>query len=69
LKRARFKSGDLGRVDEDGYYYLTDRIKHIIISEVKTFPPKEVETVINQVEGVAESSVVGIPMKNGEKRW
>jgi len=63
-----FKSGDLGRVDEDGYYYLTDRIKHIIISGGENISPKEVETVINQVEGVAESSVVGIPdEKWGEK--
>jgi malonyl-CoA/methylmalonyl-CoA synthetase len=63
-----FKSGDLGRVDEDGYYYLTDRIKHIIISGGENISPKEVETVINQVEGVAESSVIGIPdEKWGEK--
>lgn len=56
-----FRTGDLGRVDEDGYYYLTDRLKHIIISGGENVSPKEVETVINQVEGVAESSVVGIP--------
>ena len=63
-----FKSGDFGRVDEDGYYYLTDRIKHIIISGGENISPKEVETVINQVEGVAESSVIGIPdEKWGEK--
>jgi len=63
-----FKSGDLGRVDKDGYYYLTDRIKHIIISGGENISPKEVETVINQVEGVAESSVIGIPdEKWGEK--
>lgn len=63
-----FKSGDLGKVDEEGYYYLTDRIKHIIISGGENISPKEIETVINQVEGVAESSVVGIPdEKWGEK--
>jgi malonyl-CoA/methylmalonyl-CoA synthetase len=63
-----FKTGDLGRVDEDGYYYLTDRIKHIIISGGENISPKEVETVINQVEGVVESSVVGVPdEKWGEK--
>jgi len=63
-----FKSGDLGRIDEDSYYYLTDRIKHTIISGGENVSPKEVETVINQVEGVSESSVVGIPdEKWGEK--
>ncbi len=63
-----FRTGDLGRVDDDGYYYLTDRIKHIIISGGENISPKEVETVINQLDGVAESSVVGIPdEKWGEK--
>jgi malonyl-CoA/methylmalonyl-CoA synthetase len=63
-----FKTGDLGNIDEDGYYYLTDRIKHIIISGGENISPKEVEAVINQVEGVAESSVVGVQdEKWGEK--
>jgi len=63
-----FKTGDLGNIDEDGYYYLTDRIKHIIISGGENISPKEVEVVINQVDGVAESSVVGIDdEKWGEK--
>jgi malonyl-CoA/methylmalonyl-CoA synthetase len=63
-----FKSGDLGYVDTDGYYYLTDRIKHIIITGGENVSAKEVETVINQLEEVAESSVVGLPDdKWGEK--
>ncbi|NVM25134.1 MAG: AMP-binding protein [Desulfobacterales bacterium] len=68
FEKGWFRTGDLGRVDEDEYYYLTDRIKHIIISGGENISPKEVETVINQLEGVAESSVVGIPDdKWGEK--
>ena len=63
-----FKTGDLGRIDEEGYYYLTDRIKHIIISGGENISPKEVEVVINRLEDVVESSVVGIPdEKWGEK--
>jgi len=63
-----FRTGDLGNVDEEGYYYLTDRIKHIIISGGENISPKEVESVINQIEEVVESSVVGIPdQKWGEK--
>ena len=63
-----FRTGDLGRVDEEGYYYLTDRLKHIIISGGENISPKEVEAVINRVDGVAESCVVGIPdEKWGEK--
>ena len=60
-----FRTGDLGNIDKDGYYYLTDRIKHIIISGGENISPKEVEVVINQLEDVVESSVVGIP----DERW
>jgi len=56
-----FRTGDLGKVDEDGYYLLTDRIKHIIISGGENISPKEVESVINRYPGVSESSVVGVP--------
>jgi malonyl-CoA/methylmalonyl-CoA synthetase len=56
-----FRTGDLGRIDEEGYYYLTDRLKHIIISGGENISPKEVESVINRFEGVLESSVIGLP--------
>jgi len=63
-----FRTGDLGKVDGDGYYYLTDRCKHIIISGGENISPKEVEGVINALDDVLESSVVGIPdEKWGEK--
>ena len=63
-----FKTGDLGYVDKDGYYYLTDRIKNIIISGGENISPKEIEAVINRIEAVLESAVVGIPdEKWGEK--
>lgn len=60
-----FRTGDLGRADKDGYYYITDRIKHIIISGGENISPKEIQSVINRLEGVIESSVVGIP----DERW
>jgi malonyl-CoA/methylmalonyl-CoA synthetase len=63
-----FRTGDLGNVDEDGYYYLTDRIKHIIITGGENVSAKEVETIINRLDNVVESAVVGIPdSKWGEK--
>jgi malonyl-CoA/methylmalonyl-CoA synthetase len=68
FEQGWFRTGDLGRVDADGYYYLTDRIKHIIITGGENVSAKEVENVINGVDGVAESAVVGIPdEKWGEK--
>ena len=65
FEKGWFRTGDLGKIDEDGYYYLTDRIKHIIISAGENISPKEVEMVINQLEDVVESSVVGI----ADKKW
>ena len=56
-----FKTGDLGRVDEEGYYHITDRIKHIIISGGENISPREIEGLINRMPGVAESCVVGLP--------
>ena len=61
FKFGWFRTGDLGKVDEDGYYFLTDRIKHIIITGGENVSAKEVETIINQMDPILESSVVGIP--------
>lgn len=63
-----FRTGDLGRVDDEGYYYITDRIKHIIISGGENISPKEVELTIINLDDVVECSVVGITdEKWGEK--
>ncbi|MBS3920331.1 MAG: AMP-binding protein [Deltaproteobacteria bacterium] len=63
-----FRTGDLGKKDKDGYYYITDRLKHIIISGGENISPKEIESVINQHPKVSESCVVGMPdEKWGEK--
>lgn len=63
-----FRTGDLGKKDEDGYYFITDRLKHIIISGGENISPKEIESVINAHSMVLESCVVGIPdEKWGEK--
>jgi len=63
-----FRTGDLGKKDEDGYYYITDRLKHIIISGGENISPKEVETVLDHHPEIVESCVVGIPdEKWGEK--
>jgi malonyl-CoA/methylmalonyl-CoA synthetase len=60
-----FRTGDLGKRDEEGYYYITDRLKHIIISGGENISPKELESVINQHQKVSESCVVGI----ADEKW
>jgi len=63
-----FRTGDLGKKDGDGYYYITDRLKHIIISGGENISPKEVESVLDRHPEILESCVVGIPdEKWGEK--
>lgn len=56
-----FHSGDLGYVDEDGYYYIVDRLKDMIISGGENIYPAEVERVLAECEGVTQSAVVGAP--------
>ncbi len=56
-----FITGDLGRIDERGYVHIVGRSKDLIISGGFNVYPKEVETVIDALPGVAESAVIGVP--------
>ena len=56
-----FRTGDLARVDEDGYFYIVDRKKDVIIRGGYNVYPREVEEVLYEHPAVAEAAVVGIP--------
>ncbi|MGB7448695.1 MAG: long-chain fatty acid--CoA ligase [Ornithinimicrobium sp.] len=56
-----FRSGDLGRKDEDGYYTIVDRKKDMIIRGGLNIYPREIEEVLYEHEAVAEAAVVGVP--------
>ena len=56
-----FKTGDVGRVDEQGYVTIVGRSKDLIISGGYNVYPAEIEGYINELPGVAESAVVGVP--------
>ena len=56
-----FITGDLGRVDEDGYIHIVGRQKDLIISGGYNIYPKEIELLIDDLAGVVESAVIGVP--------
>ncbi len=56
-----FKTGDVGKVDADGYVTIVGRSKDLIISGGYNVYPAEVEGYINEMPGVAESAVIGVP--------
>jgi long-chain acyl-CoA synthetase len=60
-----FRSGDAGYVDADGYLYMYDRVKDMIVSGGENVYPAEVENVLMSHPGVADVAVIGIP----SERW
>ena len=56
-----FKTGDVGKVDERGYITIVGRSKDLIISGGYNVYPAEIEGYINDMHGVAESALVGVP--------
>jgi long-chain acyl-CoA synthetase len=56
-----FRTGDLGRVDDEGYFSIVDRKKDMIIRGGLNVYPREVEEVLYEHPAVAEAAVVGVP--------
>jgi fatty-acyl-CoA synthase len=66
IDRARtqdgwFRTGDAARIDDDGYYYLVDRVKDLYKSGGENVAPAEVERVITAHPDIADVAVIGIP--------
>jgi acyl-CoA synthetase (AMP-forming)/AMP-acid ligase II len=58
-------TGDIGRMDQDGFYYILDRKNDMLISGGFNVYPREVEDVLQACPGVIESAVVGLP----DEKW
>ena len=56
-----FKTGDIGKIEADGYVTIVGRSKDLIISGGYNVYPAEIEGFLNELPGVAESAVVGVP--------
>ena len=60
-----FRSGDLGYMDADGYLYIHDRVKDMIVSGGENVYPAEVENVLMSHPAIADVAVIGVP----HERW
>ena len=61
------KTGDIGRMDEDGYIYIEDRKKDMILVSGFNVYPNEVENVVVEMDGILEAAAIGMPdEKSGE---
>ncbi|MBC6407926.1 MAG: malonyl-CoA synthase [Rhodobacteraceae bacterium] len=56
-----FMTGDLGRIDADGYLHVVGRIKDVILSGGYNIYPREIEALLDAQPGVRESAVIGVP--------
>lgn len=56
-----FRSGDVGYMDEDGFVYITDRTKDLVIKGGENISPREIEEAIHSHPSVSECAVIGIP--------
>ncbi len=56
-----FKSGDAGRIDEDGFLFIEDRVKDMYISGGENVYPAEIEAVLMEHPNVSEVAVIGVP--------
>lgn len=61
MRNGWLHTGDMGRFDEDGYLYIVERKKDLIIRGGFNIYPRDVEEVLNRHPAVIESAVVGVP--------
>lgn len=61
FRQGWFHSGDIGRFDDNGYLYIVDRLKDMIITGGENVYPREVEEVLYTHPGVLECAVIGLP--------
>jgi len=61
LRNGWLHTGDLGKIDEEGFFYIIDRKKDMLVSGGENVYPAEIERVVKELPEVSEVSIVGIP--------
>jgi len=56
-----FRTGDIGKMDKDGYFYIIDRKKDMIIVNGMNVYPREIEELLYKMEGIKEAACIGRP--------
>lgn len=68
LQGGWLRTGDMGYMDEDGYFFIVERKKNMIIKAGENIFPREIEEVVYQYPKVSETAVIGVPdQKYGEE--
>ena len=58
-------TGDAGSLDDEGYLYVQDRVKDMIVSGGENVYPREIEDVLHRHEAVADAAAIGVP----DEKW
>src|SRR5215831_18068898 len=61
LRGGWMHTGDAGIIDDEGYLYIQDRVKDMIVSGGENIYPREVEEILYDHPAVAEAAVIGVP--------
>jgi long-chain acyl-CoA synthetase len=64
LKDGFYRTGDVGHLDEDGFLFITDRIKDMIVAGGVNIYPAEIEKVLVQHPDIVDAAVIGIPQED-----
>jgi fatty-acyl-CoA synthase len=65
LRNGWLHTGDIGRLDDEGYLYVVDRVKDMLISGGLNVYPAEIERLLTPLPGMVEVAVIGVP----DERW
>jgi acyl-CoA synthetase (AMP-forming)/AMP-acid ligase II len=65
MRNGWLHTGDVGRMDEDGFFYILDRKNDMLVSGGYNIYPREIEDALGEYDGVVEVAVVGIP----DEKW